>query len=37
MQTRASGMRTSLAAAGTAQITRLRQILRRDRHKPHAG
>jgi hypothetical protein len=37
MQTRVSGIRTSLAAAGAARITRLRQILRRDRPKPPAG
>ncbi|HXB48014.1 MAG TPA: hypothetical protein VNW50_09635 [Streptosporangiaceae bacterium] len=44
MHTRIGGMRTSLiagfagallmAAAGTARIGQLRQIMRRDRHKP---
>ena len=47
MHTRISGMRTSLiagvasallmAAAGTARITQLRQIMRRDRRRPPAS
>ena len=38
MHTRISGMRTSLiAAAGTARITQLRRIVRRDRRKPHSS
>ena len=36
--TRIGGMRTSLiAAAGTARITQLRRIMRRDRRKPQAS
>ncbi len=44
MHTRISGMRTALiagallmAAAGTARITQLRQLIRRDRRKPPAS
>jgi hypothetical protein len=39
MHTRVSGMRTSLiaAAAGTARITQLRRIMRRDRRTPPAS
>lgn len=39
LRTRISGMRTGLiaAAAGTARITRLRRIIRRDRRTPPAG
>jgi hypothetical protein len=39
MHTRISGMRTSLiaAAAGTARITQLRRIMRRDRRTPPAS
>jgi hypothetical protein len=38
-RTRISGVRTGLiaAAAGTARITQLRRIMRRDRRKPHAS
>jgi len=36
--TRISGMRTNLiAAVGTARITELRRIMRRDRRRPQSG
>jgi hypothetical protein len=37
MHARINGMRTSLIAASTTRITQLRQVLRRDRRKPHAS
>jgi len=37
LQTRISGTRSGLIAAGTARITQLRRIMRRDRRKPQAS